>query len=139
MINLPKKHDFGYGPVYEISYLEQVLGISRRSALKYLRVLRIKPFYFGNEVFFSLTTFQRIMFVLSKPGAAGFAFPGSKKKGQRRQGKTLDILIEVTNSILEQAADPKILAEMAGCSGNNPDILKKFISKPVGRPAKEKE
>lgn len=132
-------HDFNFGKLAEVSYLEQVLGISHRSALKYLKVLRIKPLYFGNNVFFSLTTFQRIMFVLSKPGAEGFAFPGSKKKGQRRQGKRLDVLTEVTDEILKQAADPKILAEMAGCSGENPEILKKFLTAPVGRPAKEKK
>ena len=139
MIKLAKIHDFGFGKVIEVLYLEQVLGISHRSALKYLKVLHIKPFYFGNEVFFSLTTFQRIMFVLSKPGAQGFAFPGSKKKGQRRKGKNLNVLIEVTDEILELAADPKILSEMAGASGNNPEILKKFIARPVGRPEKEKK
>ena len=139
MIKMPKTHDFGFGSVVDVSYLEQVFGISRRSALKYLKVLRIKPFYVGGEVFFSLITLRRLLFVLSKPGAQGLAFPGSKKKGQRRQGKQLDVPTEVTDKILEQAADPKILTEMAAASGDNPEILKKFVTKPVGRPAKEKK
>lgn len=136
---MPKTFDFGFGEVVEISYLERIFDISHRSALKYLKVLRIKPFYVGKEVFFSLITFNRLLFVLSKPGADGFAFPGSKKKGQRRQGKTLDVPTEVSDEVLVQAGRPETLTEMAGASGNNPDILKKFITSPVGRPAKEKK
>ena len=135
---LPKTFDFGYGPIYEVSYLERVLGISRRSALKYLKVLHIKPFYFGKKVFFSYITFKRIMFVLSKPGSKGFIFPGSAMKNNPRTVKNPEYLTEVTDEILKQAADPRTLSEMAAASGDNPGILKKYIAKPVGRPKKEK-
>lgn len=138
MIKMLKTFDFGFGDVVEISYLERIFDISRWTALRYLYVLRIKPFYVGKDVFFSLITFNRLLFVLSKPGAQGFAFPGSTKKGNRRRDKKPGILTEVTDEILEEAAKLETLTEMAGCTGHNPDILKKFITKPVGRPPKEK-
>ncbi len=137
MIEMPKTLDFGFGELTEVSYLEQVFKIKRRSAIKYLKVLHIKPFYIGKDVYFSLITFKRVLFVLSKPGARGFIFPGSAQKNNPRTVKNPDYLTEVTDVILEQAADPKILSEMAGCTGDNPSILSKFIANPVGRPSRK--
>jgi len=131
--------DLGFGDMVELSYLEKVFGITRRAASRYLKALHIQPVHVGEQVLFSLTTFKRILFVLSRPGGKGFAFPGSTAKGEIRKENGKKLLIEVTDEILELAADPKILAEMAGCSGNDPSILKKFISNQVGRPPIKEE
>jgi len=137
-LKLPRTLNFGFGDVVELSYLETVLGISRNAATRYLEALRIKPFYFGREVFFSLTTLQRILFVLSKPNGRGFVAPGSKKKNSPRTIGNPKYLFEVTDEILTEAAKPEILSEMAAASGTNPDLLKKFVTKPVGRPPQVK-
>lgn len=134
---MPKTYDFGSGELVELKYLESVFGISRRAASRYLKALHIQPVCIGDQVLFSLPTFKRILFVLTRPGSLGFVFPGSKAKNNPRNCKNKGILTEVTDQILEQAADPAILSEMAGCNGNDPSILKKFITKPVGRPKKE--
>ncbi len=131
---MPKILDFGFGELTEVSYLEQVFKIKRRSAIKYLKVLRIKPVYIGGDVFFSLSTFKRILFVLCRPGGPGFCFPGSKAKNNQRNCNNKGILTEVTDQVLKEAAEPKLLAEMAAASGDHPDILKKFLGNPVGRP-----
>jgi hypothetical protein len=133
----PKNLDMGFGELVEVSYLEQLFGISRRTALKYLKVFKIKPLYFGKDIYFSLPTFKRILFVLSKPGAKGFVAPGSPAKNNPRICKNPDYLFEVDDEILSEAASPKIAAEMLACDGRNIDIIKKFASKSVGRPRKE--
>ncbi len=136
-LKLPKTLDFGFGELTEVSYLEQVFKIKRRSAIKYLKVLRIKPVYIGGDFFFSLSTFKRILFVLCRPGGPGFCFPGSKAKNNPRNCNNKGILTEVTARVLEAAAEPKLLAEMAAASGNHPDILKKFLTNSPGRPRKK--
>jgi len=136
-LTVPKHLNFGFGDLVEVSYLEKVFGIHRRTALRFLKVLHISPMYVGKDVYFSMVTFQRILFVLSRPGSPGFLWPGSRAKGNMRLLKDKKYITEVTDEILKQAADPKILAEMAGCSGNNPGILGKFVANPVGRPRKE--
>lgn len=135
---IPKTHDFGAGDLVEVSYLEQVLGVTRRTAFRYLEALRIKPLYIGREAFFNLTTFKRLLFVLSKPGSPGFVFPSSSRKNSPRYKKDPDCLVQVSDEIIAQAADPSIMAEMAGCDGRDPSILKQFVTRPVGRP-KEKQ
>lgn len=128
-LNLPKTFEFGQNECVELKHLETTFGITHLIALKYLKALRIKPFYIGDEIYFSLPTFNRIMFVLSRPGAPGFLFPGSKGKSNkslRRKG----FLIEVTDRILEQAASPHVLAEMAAASGRNDSMVKKLLTHP---------
>ena len=101
-LNLPKTYDFGFGEVVELKHLETTFGITHSVALCYLKVLRIKPLYFNDDIFFCLSTFNRILFVLSRPGGPGFIFPGSKAKGYghlRKKG----YLSKVTDEILEQA------------------------------------
>jgi len=139
-VDMPREYDFGAGSLVELSYLETVFGISRRTAALYLKALRIKPVYIGKQVLFSLSTLKRLLFVLNRPGGPGFIFPGSKMKNSPRVGKNPEYLTKVTDEILEQAADPAILAEMAGASGRDSGILKQFVPKnPVGRPPQRKE
>jgi hypothetical protein len=126
-LKLPKTYDFGGGELVELSHLEKTFSISRRVALKYLKVLRIRPMYFGNETFFSLPTFNRIMFVLSRPGSPGFLFPGSKAK-QNMHLRKKGYLVEVTDEILEEAKSPRILAEMSAASGRNDAMVKKLLT-----------
>jgi hypothetical protein len=134
-LNLPKVYDFGFGELVELSHLETTFGISRKIALLYLKALRIKPLYLKDEVFFCLSTFNRIMFVLSRPGSPGFIFPTSTAKGNaklREQG----FLVKVTDEILLEATSPRILAEMIAASGRDSSVLKKLITHP---PQKEGE
>lgn len=138
-MNMPKVIDLGFGDVVEVSYLEELFGISRRTALKYLQALRLEPLYVGKDVYFCLNSFKRIMFVLSKPNSPGFVFPGSNKKKDARYKKSPTSITEVTDEILAEAAKPEILSEMAGAEGKNPNILKQYIARPVGRPPKEKD
>lgn len=138
-MNLPRKLDFGFGDLMELSYLVQVLGISRNAARRYLKALRIEPLYFGKEIFFSMVTLQRILFVLSKPGGKGFVGPGSAKKNSPRVAGKPGFLFEVTDEILQEAAKPEILSEMGACTGRQPDLLGKFVTKPVGRPPQGKK
>jgi len=135
-LNIPKMLNFGGGDLVEISYLESVLGISRRKAMKYLKALRINPMYVEDQVYFSLPTLRRVMFVLSLPGSPGFIFPGSRGTSRGYLKKSGNYISEVTDEILNKAARPEILAEMAAAEGRDPGILKKFASKPVGRPRK---
>jgi hypothetical protein len=137
-MKLPKKLDWGFGDMVELSYLEQILNISRNAATRYLKALRLKPFYFGKEVYFSLISLQRILFVLSKPGARGFVAPGSRKKNSSRTIGNPEYLFEVTDEILAEAAKPETLTEMMACTGRQPDLLKKFVTRPVGRPPQKK-
>lgn len=121
-----KTFDFGSGEITEVSYLEKVFGIKRRTAMAYLKALHIQPIFIGADAYFSLPTLRRILFVLSRPGSPGFVMPGSKKKNDPRLNKG-GYLTEVTDGILAQAAAPVILAEMAGATGRDVDLLKKFI------------
>jgi len=134
-----KTLDMGAGELMEVSYLENVLGVTRRTAFKYLEALRIQPLYIGKNAFFNLMTLKRILYVLSKPCGAGFVFPGSTRKNNPRYNKDGKAMTEVTDEIMELAADPKILVEMAACSGRDPSILKQFTKNPVGRPKEKKD
>ena len=136
-LNLPKTFDFGGTELVEIKHLETTFGISHRVALKYLHVLHIKPMYIGNGVFFSLQTFNRIMFVLSRPGSQGFLFPGSKGKKRDDLQKDSDYLTEVTEYILMEASTPQILAEMAAASGRDSSMIKKLIAADNAKSRKE--
>ncbi len=128
-LNLPKVYNFGGNELVELSHLEKIFDISRRVAFKYLHALRIKPLYFGKEVFFSLTTFNRIMFVLSRPGSPGFLFPASKARANAALQKK-GFLVQVTNDILDEAASPQVLAEMAAASGRDSSMIKKLLTHP---------
>ncbi len=136
-LDLPPQKDFGFGPVVELKYIEQVFHVTRRTAMKYLRALRIKPFYIGKEVYFSLVTLKRILFVLSRPGANGFIFPGSKAKNNPRFINNNEYMTQVTDDILELAAKPEILAEMVASEGKDNSVIKKLISPKQGRPKKD--
>ncbi len=135
-MNLPKVYDWGFGDVVELKHLETTFGISKRVALKYLKALRIKPLYFKNDVFFCLSTFNRIMFVLSRPGSPGFLFPASSGKinGKLRER---GFLVEVTEEILKQAASPQILAEMLAANGRDSSMVKKLLTHPPAEKEKK--
>jgi len=134
-MELPKTFNFGGNELVELKHLETTFGISRLVALKYLKALRIKPLYFKDEVFFCLSTFNRIVYVLSRPGSPGFLFPGSKAKNNvklREKG----FLVEVTDSILADAKSPRILAELAAASGQDSSMVKKLLTHPSGKEEK---
>ena len=135
-LNIPKTYNFGGNELVELSHLETTFRISRRLALKYLKVLRIQPLYFKDEVFFCLSSFNRIMYVLSKPGSPGFLFPGSKAK-QNAKLREKGFLIEVTDAILQEAASPRILAEIAAASGRNDAMVKKLLTHPPAEKEKK--
>jgi hypothetical protein len=126
--DLPRVFDLGFGEVVDIRYLQKLFGITRRSALKYLHVLQIEPFYIGKDAYFSLSTFKRILFVLSKPGAPGFVFPGSAMKNNPRIRKDgAPQITRVTQEILDKAADPRTIAEMTTLSGRGTNLLSKLM------------
>jgi len=135
-MNLPKTFDFGGGELVELSHLEATFSISRLVALKYLKALHIQPMYIGKEVFFSLSTFNRIMFVLSRPGSPGFLFPASTAK-QNTKLREKGFLVEVTDEILREAKSPRVLAEMAAASGTDSSMVKKLITHPSARKEKK--
>jgi len=127
MISLPEIKNFNGGELVEVSHLEKTFNISRKVALKYLRVLKIKPLYFGDKIFYSLPTFNKIMYVLTRPGSPGFLFPASKGKNNatlKKQG----FLTEVTDEILAEANSPQVMAEMLAASGRDNSMVKKLIS-----------
>lgn len=128
-MELPKTFDFGGGELVELKHLETTFNISRLVASKYLKALRIQPMYIGKDVFFSLPTFNRIMFVLSRPGSPGFLFPASTAKSNASLRET-GFLVKVTDEILEEAKSPRILAEMAAASGRDSSMIKKLITHP---------
>lgn len=130
LLTLPKTYDFGFGEVVEVKYLETTFGISRRLALKYLKVLRIKPLYVNEGVFFCLATFKKIMYVLSRPGSPGFIFPGSNAKNNQVKRKSGEYITEVTDAILKAAASPRIMAEMVATEGRDPSMIKKLLTHP---------
>ena len=135
--NLPERKDFCGGEIIEVSHLEKTFGITHKVALKYLRVLKIQPLYFGDKIFYSLPTFNRIMFVLTRPGSPGFLFPASKGKNNaalRKRG----FLVEVTDEILKEAASPQVLAEMLAASGRDNSMIKKLITSSNIKPKGEK-
>lgn len=135
-LNLPKVHDWGFGEVVELQHLQTTFGITRLVALKYLKALRIKPLYFKKDVFFCLSTFNRILFVLSRPSSPGFIFPASTAKSNtnlRKQG----YLVEVTDEILAEAKSPQILAEMIASSGRDNSMIKKLIIHPLAEKEKK--
>lgn len=128
---LPKTFDFGSGELVELRHLETTFSISRRVAVKYLKALRIQPLCIQEDIFFSLPTFNRIVYVLSRPGSPGFLFPGSKRRAEfNRRYKKEGFIIRVTDEILDEANSPRILAEMAAASGRDPSMIKKLITHP---------
>lgn len=127
-LTLPRTFDFGFGELVEVKYLETTFGISRGLALKYLTVLKIKPLYINNEVFFCLVTFKKIMYVLSRPGSPGFIFPGSNAKSNQVKRKSGKFITEVTESILRDAASPQIMAEMIASEGRDSSMVKKLLT-----------
>ena len=136
-LNLPKTFNFGGTELVELRHLETMFGISKRVALKYLKVLRVRPMYFGNDIFFCLSTFNRIMHVLNRPGSKGFLFPASRAKNNAALRKSGDFLIEVDDDILKEASSPRVLAEMAAISGRSPDMVKKLIAQSNAEARKE--
>ncbi len=124
---IPKTFDFSSGDLVELKYLCQTFGIKRRTAFLYLEALRINPVYIGKEVFFSLPTFNRVMFVLLAPGGKGFVFPGSLAKNNKKL-RAAGCLTKVTDAILEKAMKPETLAEMAAASGRDPAAVRKYAS-----------
>lgn len=134
---MPKTYTFGETELVEVKHLETTFSISRRAALKYLRVLRIRPMYIGKDIFFSLVTFNRIMFVLTRPGSPGFLFPGSEAKNRKSLREGGQFLIEVTDAIIEQAGSAQTLAEMAAASGRDSSMVKKLISQSNAKARKE--
>ncbi len=125
-LGTPKTHTFGGNELVELKHLETTFEISRRVALLYLKALRIQPLYFKNEIYFSLPTFNRIIFVLSQPGSPGFLFPASTAKANAILCKKS--LTRVTDAILEEAKTPRVLAEMAAASGLDMSMVKKLLS-----------
>jgi len=126
-LTIPKVLNFGGTELVDISHLEKTVNVSRRTALKYLRALKIKPLYIGKDVYYSLSTFNKIMFILSKPGSPGFLFPGSSAKTNKELRKR-GFLIEVTEEILTQAASPQTMAELAASTGTDTSMVKKLLS-----------
>lgn len=121
---IPETYDFGSGPVVEVSYLQQVFGIKRLTAFKYLRSFHIKPLYIGRKAFFSLETFRRILFVITRPGGPGFLFPGTYYKHNARYKDEDKIPTEVTDEIVATASDPKTILEMSALSGDGAALRK---------------
>lgn len=139
-LKLPKVYNFGDNELVELKHLETTFEISRKLAYKYLRALHIQPLYFKNEVFFSISSFNRIMFVLTRPGSKGFLFPGSTGKNNANLRKSGNFLIEVDNTILKEASSPQVLAEMLAASGRNVSMIGKLISSSNANPkSKEKK
>ena len=136
-LNLPKTYDLGFGEVVEVKYLETTFEISRRLALKYLTVLKIKPLYINNEVFFCLGTFKKLMYVLSRPGSPGFIFPGSAAKSNQVKRKSGKYITEVTDAILKEAASPQVMAEMVASEGRDSSMIKKLITHPSAEKEKK--
>ncbi len=126
-MNTPKTYTFGENELVELRHLEITFEISRKLAFLYLKALRISPLYFKDEVFFSISSFNRIMFVLSQPGSPGFLFPGSAAKGNVNLYKK-GFLTKVTDAILEEAKTPRVLAEMSAASGRDSSMVKKLLS-----------
>jgi hypothetical protein len=137
-MNKPDVLSLGGGELVEVDYLCKLFDICRATAKKYLRVLHINTMCIGRKEYFSLPTFKRVMFVLSKPGSPGMYFPGSLGKAIAGSRKDADYITEVTDDILKQAADPTILAEMKVLEGSDPQLLRKFVTPPQGRPRKDK-
>jgi len=129
-LNLPKTYDLGFGEVVEVKYLETTFEISRCLAKKYLKVLKIKPLWINGGVFFSLPTFKKIMYVLSKPGSPGFIFPGSDAISDNSKRKSGEYITRVTDVILKEAASPRIMAEMVASEGRDPSMIKKLVTHP---------
>ena len=129
-LSMPKVLNLGAGEVVEVTYLERLFGITRRTAMKMLRNLRIEPLYIGSDVYFSLMAFKRIIFVLTRPGGPGFVFPGSKKKYDHRiYEEGAPQITQITDELLAEAADPKILKEMAICDApGNANMLRAFFN-----------
>ena len=134
---IPTVYNFGSGDVVELDYLCQTFGIKRRTAFLYLEALRITPVYIGREVFFSLPTFNRIMYVLTAPDGPGFVFPGSLAKNNKKVRAT-GVLTKVTDEILKRAMRPETLAEMLAASGKDLASVRKFASYRE-RPTKRKK
>lgn len=135
--NSPKTYQFGGVELVEVKHLETMFNISHRVAMKYLKVLHVRPMYFGDDVFFCLSTFNRILHVLNRPGSKGFLFPASKARNNPVLRKSGDYLVEVTDEILKEASSPQVLAEMVAVSGRSPDMVKKLIAQSNAEARKE--
>lgn len=120
-LQLPRMLNFGAGQMAEISYLEDIFGISRKSARALLHRMHIEPIYVGKETYFSLPTFQKILYVLTKPGGKGFMFPGAAPRPNDTRLK------EVTDDIIAEAESPETLAAMTSVDQPDTLILRKML------------
>lgn len=127
------KYDFGAGDLYDLEYLMTIFKISRTRAKNYLRRLGIPLVYFEDRVLFSIVTFQRILFCLMRPGGPGFSFPGAKETATRRDKESGRLLKQVPEDIIDMAADPSIIAEMAAACRTDDALLRKLISQRKGK------
>jgi len=135
-MNLPKTHQFGSTELVEVEHLESTFNISHNLAMRYLAALRINPVYIGGEIYFSITAFNRIMYIITRPGAPGFLFPGSKGK-QNKSLKAKGYLTKVTDEMVMEASSPTVMAEMAATSGNDPSMIKKLLANENAKTRKE--
>jgi hypothetical protein len=126
-MNIPDKFQFDSTELVEVSHLESTFNIDHKTALLYLKALRINPVYIGQKAFFSISALNRIMYVISRPGSPGFLFPCSKGK-QNQRLKEQGYLTEITDEMLEAASSPTVMAEMAAASGSDPSMVKKLLA-----------
>lgn len=135
-MNLPKTHQFGSTELVEVTHLESTFNISRNLAMRYLKALKINPVYIGDDIFFSITAFNRLMYVITRPGAPGFLFPGSTGK-QNKSLKEKGYLTEVTDDMVKEASSPRIMAEMQASTGNDASMVKKLLANENAKTRKE--
>lgn len=97
----------------EVAVFEDWLKLSRATAYKLLRALRIPLLHIGDNSFFNLYTLDRVLFYLNRLSGPGFAAPGStfKAKNKHKDPNLGHPCLEITDADLAAMQDPVFVAE----------------------------
>lgn len=97
----------------EVAQFEQWMGLTRVTAFKTLRSLRVPLTHIGKQSYFNLHTLDRVLFYFNRLSGEGFAAPGSTFKNKNKhKSKSLGCpRIEVTDADIEKMSEPGFVAE----------------------------
>jgi len=106
--------------LHSIRSLMDLIGARKLStASHFLRSLRIPIIYIGEEGYFSLSTLERALFYVSRPGSVGFIAPGSSYRNRgryayrlRHKGADPPGVLSLTEEDAVKMNDPKYEREM---------------------------
>ncbi len=89
--------------------------MDRKGALKLFRLMGVPLFYIGKSAYYSEFTLEKAIYVITRPGASGFASPGSSRKHQGGSG----IPTEFKGQLKKDFINPALAIEMTAAKSRD--------------------